>query len=198
MADFNGIQNVPPRETSSHDYRETLSAPKLFSLFTHISMIGFGGVLPSVFRVLVEKRKLLSASEFREVYAFAQILPGASICNLAVIIGYRHAGIRGAIASLAGMIIVPSLIVIFISMIYRQYGANLLWRNALSGMAAVAAGLIVAMGITMARTLATTWRNVLFAGLMFTGVALLRLPLITVLVVLAPLAVLVYRNEGKS
>lgn len=178
--------------------RRTLSAQELFWLFTHMSMIGFGGVLPWVYRILVENRKLLSAAEFREVFAFAQILPGPTICNLAVIVGYRHAGIRGAIASLIGMIVAPSLIVILLGMLYRHYGGSPMLRNALSGMAAVAAGLVVAMAIKMARTLPATWRNVLFAGLMFAGVALMHWPLLAVLLVLAPLAILAHRNKGKS
>jgi chromate transporter len=197
------ISNNIPQELQRSDdpppaISRRLTAKELFWLFTHMSMIGFGGVLPWVYRILVENKKILSPPEFRELFAFAQILPGPTICNLAVIIGYRHAGIRGAAASLIGMIVAPSLIVVVLGMAYQHFGANPMLRNALSGMAAVAAGLVVAMAIKMARTLAPTWRNVLFAGLMFAGVALMHWPLLAVLLVLAPLAILAFRMKGKS
>ncbi|QRX80846.1 chromate transporter [Glaciimonas sp. PAMC28666] len=174
-------------------------SPKaLFWLFTHMSMLGFGGVLPWAYRILVENKKILTPPEFQELFAFSQILPGPSICNLAVILGYRHAGTRGAAASLIGVIVPPSLIVILLGMLYGHYGANPVIGHALNGMAVVAAGLIVAMAVKMAMTLSVTWRNMVFAALMFGGVALMHWPLLLVLLVLAPLAIIAYQFKGKS
>jgi chromate transporter len=169
-----------------------LSPTQLFLLFTQTSLVGFGGVLPWVYRILVERRKVLSRRELGELLAFAQILPGPTICNLSVIIGHRHAGLVGGVAALAGMIMAPLAIVITLGIAYRHYGDLLPVRHALAGMSAVAAGLVGAMALKMARDLPRRWKNAIFAGLMFAGVAVMRWPLLAVISVLVPLSLLTF------
>ncbi len=161
---------------------------QLFMLFTQTAILGFGGVLPWAYLFLVERRKVLSKLEFSELLAFAQILPGPTICNLAVIVGHRNAGLVGAMTALAGMIAAPLVIVTTLGVAYRHFGDLAPVKHALAGMSAVAAGLVVAMALKMARELPRLWKNVIFAGLMFAGVGLMRWPLLAVIGVLAPLA----------
>ena len=172
-----------------------LTPVQLFALFTQMTLLGFGGVLPWAYRILVERRQILEKDEFRELLAFAQILPGPTICNLAVIIGYRHAGIHGGIAALSGMILAPFVLVIMLGLAYRHYGDLRPVRHALAGMSAVAAGLIVAMALKMLRDLPRRRKNALLLVLAFAGIALLRWPLLTVIGVLAPLALAVFWTE---
>ena len=172
-----------------------LTPVQLFVLFTQMTLLGFGGVLPWAYRILVERRQILEKGEFRELLAFAQILPGPTICNLAVIIGYRHAGIHGGIAALSGMILSPFVLVIMLGLAYRHYGDLLPVRHALAGMSAVAAGLIVAMALKMLRDLPRRRKNALLLVLAFAGIALLRWPLLTVIGLLAPLALAVFWTE---
>ena len=172
-----------------------LTPVQLFVLFTQMTLLGFGGVLPWAYRILVERRQILEKGEFRELLAFAQILPGPTICNLAVIIGYRHAGIHGGIAALSGMILAPFVLVIMLGLAYRHYGDLLPVRHALAGMSAVAAGLIVAMALKMLRDLPRRRKNALLLVLAFAGIALLRWPLLTVIGLLAPLALAVFWTE---
>lgn len=172
-----------------------LSPTQLFLLFTHMTLLGFGGVLPWAYRILVERRQILEKAEFRELLAFAQILPGPTICNLSVIIGYRHAGIVGGIAALSGMILAPFALVIMFGLAYRHYGDFPMVRHALAGMSAVAAGLIVAMALKMTRDLPRRHKNTLLLILAFIGIALLRWPLLMVIGILAPLALVVFWTE---
>lgn len=176
---------------------EGLSPSRLFMLFTQMSLLGFGGVLPWAYRILVERRQVLSPLEFRELLAFAQILPGPTICNLSVIIGHRNAGLVGAMTALAGMIAAPLAIVITLGIAYRHYGDLAPVRHALAGMSAVAAGLVGAMALKMARDLPRLWKNAIFTGLVFGGVAVMRWPLLAVIGVLVPLA-LVSFSKGIS
>ena len=62
-------------------------------------------------------------------------------------------------------------------------------QQALTGMSAVAAGLVVATGLKMAAALPRRWRPWLFAALALAGVGVLRFPLFGVLGVLGPVAV---------
>lgn len=188
---------------------------QLFVAFSALALSGFGGVLPFAYRALVEQRKWLDAREFASLLAIAQVMPGPTICNLAVMIGQRYAGFAGACAALAGMVLGPACIVIALGIAWQRYGALPAVRHALSGMSAVAIGLIFATAVKMGVALfqveasgsttstaaaagSTTgssyWTGrrliqVALCALGFIGVGLFRWPLAAVVAGLAPIAV---------
>jgi chromate transporter len=127
-----------------------VTAYGLFWAFSRIALSGFGGVLPFAYRGLVEKQGWLSPAEFAEFLGLSQMLPGPTICNIALMVGHKYGGTRGALAALAGMIAFPFLLVIALGAMYQRFGDLAAVRDALRGMAAVAAGLILATAIKMA------------------------------------------------
>ncbi|CAN5238361.1 chromate transporter [soil metagenome] len=173
-----------------------LSALALFVAFTKISLTGFGGVLPFAYRGLVERRRWLTDREFSEHLAFAQILPGPTICNMSIMIGWRYCGLAGAIASFSGMLAAPTVLVILLGLFYASVASHPLVQHALTGMSAVAAGLVIATAVKMGLGLLRTERTAEerssaagFTGLAFAGVGLLQWPLIFVALGLAPFSV---------
>ncbi|MFZ6757926.1 chromate transporter [Undibacterium sp. Ji50W] len=130
-----------------------LSAMRLFFAFSKIALTGFGGVMPFAYRALVEQYRWLSAEEFARYLALSQVLPGPTICNVALMIGKRHAGIAGALAAMAGLIIAPFLLVITLGVAYQRFGQLAMVQDALTGMTAVAAGLVLATAVKMAMQL---------------------------------------------
>lgn len=121
----------------------------LFLSFTVLALQGFGGVLAVVQRELVERKRWLTHEEFVEEWAVAQIMPGPNVVNLALIIGGRYFGLPGALASLAGMLTLPMLVVLSLAMLHSHYAAHPGVAGALRGMAAVSAGLIAATGLKL-------------------------------------------------
>ena len=164
---------------------------ELFLGFLAISLSGFGGVLPWARRMLVERRQWLNEREFAEALALCQFLPGPNIVNLSVIVGSRFRGVPGALAAFAGLVGVPLLIMMACGALYSRYGELETLRGALAGLAAGAAGLIVAMAMKMAMPLVREWQWAppLFALAGFAAVGLFRLPLYWVVLVLAPLSI---------
>lgn len=171
---------------------------ELFLVFSKLALHGFGGVLPWAQRVLVEERRWLSREDFVEMLAFGQLMPGPNVCNLALIAGDRWFGWRGAVTALAGMLLFPAIVVLAIAIGYRHF-SELEWlQRAVTGMAAVAAGLLLATALRLAQGWFTggRWPWLLLGLAAFSGVAMLRLPLAGVLAVLLPLAVgLAWRAE---
>ena len=165
------------------------SARDVFLAFAQISISGFGGVLFWARRVLVEQRRWLTEKEFVELLALGQILPGPNIFNVSVMLGDRYAGLGGVFAAMAGFMGVPFLIVTGFAVLYQRYGNLAVVQQALAGMSAAAVGLLIANGIRMTMTLPRHWRAWAFVALAFACVGVLRLPLIGVLAVLAPLGV---------
>ena len=136
-------------------------------------------------RVLCEQRRWLTREEFIEILAVGQVLPGPNVCNVALMVGDRFLGWRGAFAALAGMMVVPLVIVLVLTAVYSQYALHPAVAGALKGMGAVAAGLIVGTGLKLAAALRVNPMGIPFcivlAVLAFAGVALLRWPLVWVL-----------------
>ena len=161
------------------------SLTDLFVSFTLLALQGFGGVLAVVQRELVEKKRWLTREEFVEEWAVAQIMPGPNVINLALMIGQRYFGLRGALAALAGMLTVPLVVVLLLAMVYAQFAGHPGVAGALRGMGAVAAGLIAATGLKLLGALKQHPLGlpvcIALALACFAGVALLRLPLAYVL-----------------
>ena len=114
-------------------------------------MSGFGGVLPWARRTLVEKDKILSSEEFSAILGICQIVPGPNIVNLAVCIGSRFGGARGAIAAVLGLTLGPICIVMLLALLYEHYSYLDSVRGILRGISAVGVGLIASTGLKMMR-----------------------------------------------
>ena len=162
---------------------------ELFLRFTQVSVSGFGGVGPWAQRMLVEERRWLSAEEFTDMMSLCQFLPGPNIVNVAVCVGARFHGARGALAAFAGLMGAPFAIVLGLGVLYTQYGDLPAVASAFRGISAAAAGFIVAMGLKMAASKRLRSAMALFAVVAFISIALVRVPLGLFLIVVAPLSV---------
>lgn len=177
---------TPVTEPLAPDERRIPRDPAdLFWSFTGLALQGFGGVLVIVQRVLVEQKRWLSQTDFIELWAVAQVLPGPNIVNLAMIIGNRYFGWRGSLAAVTGVLTFPMLVVLCLAALYGQFAHYSAVAGALRGMAAVSAGMIMGTGVRLAFSLGG---NVLGAPLCaiicastFGLVALLHWPQIWVL-----------------
>jgi chromate transporter len=170
----------PPAATAS-DRPRPKSPRDLFVSCTWLALQGFGGVLAIVQREMVEKKRWLTPDEFLEDWAVAQVLPGPNVINLALMIGDRHFGLRGAIAAVAGMLTVPLAVILALAVLYAHYAGNPQVAGALRGMGAVAGGLIAATGIKLIPQLrrhplgfATC---LVLVALVFAAIAFARIPL---------------------
>ncbi|MGE0724899.1 MAG: chromate transporter [Alphaproteobacteria bacterium] len=165
-------------------------APTLWQLFTAfggIALAGFGGVLPWARRMLVERRRWLTGTEFTDVLGLCQFLPGPNVINVSIAVGARFHGVRGALAAFLGLVSGPVALMMIFGALYQRYGAVGPIQGAFAGVAAAAAGLVVAMAGRMALPVmrARPRHAVPFALAAFVAIGLLRWPMAWVLLVLA-------------
>jgi chromate transporter len=173
-----------PSDDSLLDRPGPASPAALFWAFTKLALQGFGGVLPVAQRELVERLRWLSREQFLDMLSMAQVLPGPNVVNLALIIGDRFFGTRGAAAAVLGIIGAPLVLVVFLAALAAQ-GQHLAWlAAALRGMGVVAAGLILATAMKLALGLRNNaMGQALCAALVLTTVVMvgvLRWPLVAV------------------
>jgi len=173
------------------------SIGQIFAGFFGIGVIGFGGVLPLTRRMIVEQRRWMTGDEFTGVLGLCQFLPGGNVINLSAAVGLRFRGLPGAIAGLAGLMSAPFVIVLLLGLFYARFQEEPLVRRAFAGLAAAAAGLIVAMAIKIAAPLRRDLPAAAIALLCFVAIAWLRTPLLPTLLVMAPLGIALHWARAR-
>ena len=177
---------APPSCTPPRSLRE------LFWGFSMLSLQGFGGVMAVTQRELIERRRWMPLDEFLEDWAVAQVLPGPNVANLGVIIGDRCLGTRGALVCLLGLFLFPIIIVALLALAFTSLQHLPLVQGALKGMGLVVVALILTTAVKLAAALRTHVGGVPFcvlaAGATFVAIAVLRLPLVWVLLVVGSLS----------
>ena len=165
------------------------SAFELFATFAGISLQSFGGALAFIERTVVRDKRWLDAREFVGLFAICQVLPGPTGVSFCVLLGDRFFGWRGALAALAGFLVVPSVLVVGIAALFLQYQQVAMVQGALHGMGAASVGLIVHTAARMSRTLRGERVAIAVALASFAAVALLRAPVGAVVLTLGAASV---------
>lgn len=164
--------------------------------FFSAGMMGFGGVLPLARRMIVEQRGWLSPAEFNDLLALCQFLPGPNICNMTIALGIRYQGVPGALAATAGLLAMPTGVVILLGTLYARYGGVPAVQHAFAGLAAAASGLVVSTALKIAWPIRTQALAVGIAAVVFIAIALLHTPLLPTMLVLAPISIVLRRRFG--
>jgi len=183
------MQGSPVSITTQREAVTGVSLKDLAFGFLKIGLLGFGGVAPMARHVIVEDRRWLSEKEYASVLGVGQVLPGANTINAAVMIGDRFQGPLGAITAVIALIAMPVCIVIGFAFLYARFSALPDVRAALSGSGSAAAGLIMGAALKMGRKINLNVLAVFWGLLAFIAAGLLRIPLVTVVVILAPLSI---------
>ena len=96
----------------------------LFLIFSRIGLFAIGGAysfLPLLEREVVENYNWMTKAEFLDVLGAARILPGAISVKYASYVGYKIAGIPGAITANIGNILGPTLLILLVFSLYTKY-----------------------------------------------------------------------------
>lgn len=110
---------------------------QLAALFLKLGAFAFGGPAAHIAMMndeVVEKRKWFTQSEFLDLMSFTNLIPGPNSTELAILIGYKQAGIKGLLIAGVAFITPALLIVILFTMFYMKYQSVPQLQNILSGM----------------------------------------------------------------
>jgi chromate transporter len=168
-----------------------VTLPALFVAALKISLygIGGGGGLVWARRIAVEERRWISEHDFADIVSLCQFMPGPNIVGIAVCIGTKLRGSIGAIAAVAGFLVIPWVIGFSIGVWYLQQAHHPFLQHILGGVAAAAAGLMIATGIRLLMPYRRRPAAVLFAVIAFGLMTFTKLPLLVVLFGLTPLSI---------
>ncbi len=126
---------------------------KLFTSTFMLSAFTFGGgyvIIPLMRKKFVDQLHWLEEEEMLDLTAIAQASPGALAVNASILIGYRIAGILGALVTVLGTVLPPLIILSVISVFYdffrNNWVVNLLLKGMAAGVVAVIFDVVLNMG----------------------------------------------------
>ena len=126
---------------------------KLFISTLYLSAFTFGGgyvIVTLMKKKFVDEYHWIQEDEMLDLVAIAQSSPGAIAVNGAIVVGYKLAGMIGAITAIIATIIPPFLIISLISVFYNAFRSSFLISQLLEGMQAGVGAVIAAVVYEMA------------------------------------------------
>jgi chromate transporter len=167
----------------------TITLGGLASCFLQIALSSFGGGLSAwTHRIVVERRRWMTDEEFLNALTIARLVPGPNQVNMAIYVGQRFRGLPGALAGLAGLLVVPLVLLGTAGWFYFHFHTLPELRAVLGGVVAAAAGLALSMGFKLLGGYLRDPAALAFGAAAFVGVDVLHVSLPLVVLILAPLA----------
>ena len=152
---------------------------ELYFAFFRTGIFTFGGglaMMPMLQKELIEKKGWLTEEDLIDYYAIGQSTPGIIAVNVATFVGFRQAGVIGAIVATLG-IISPSIIIITIlAGTINSISEYPRVQAALKGINVAVAALLTTVIIKFAKkTIKNVW-NVLYMLLAFVCIFWFKVP----------------------
>jgi chromate transporter len=126
----------------------------LFITFAKLALFNFGGgfVMISLIQGEILANDWLSLQEFNNVIAISQMTPGAIAINTATYVGFKIAGVLGALVTSLAIPIPSFFIVLILSPILLKYKEHGLNKMIFYGIRPIVVALIINAAVTVAHT----------------------------------------------
>lgn len=132
---------------------------KVLGLFLSIFKIGaftFGGgyaMIPLIEKEVVGNKGWITKEEFVDILVVSQSLPGALAINTSIFLGYKIAGLLGAIVALLAVILPSFFIILIIAVFFMQFRDNYYVNAAFKGITAAVPMLVLVGAISLSKGL---------------------------------------------
>ena len=150
----------------------------LFYAFAKVGILGFGGghsIIPLIQIEVVNNYKWLNSEEFTEALAMANSLPGPITVKMSVFTGYKVAGMTGAGASIAGLILPSLVLMLTLTVFYLKYKDLPAVKGLLKGVRPVVIALLILVTYNIFPSSINSLHTALIAVVAFCLVAFLNI-----------------------
>ena len=96
---------------------------QLFLTFAKIGLFTFGGgyaMISIIENICVERKKWITHDEMMEITVIAESTPGPIAINCATYVGYKMAGMTGAVLATLG-IVLPSFVILYLISMFLEH-----------------------------------------------------------------------------
>lgn len=117
-------------------------------------------MIPLIENDVVERNGWLKKDEFLDLLAVAQSAPGVFAVNMAVFVGYKLRGKRGALAASFGCVLPSVVIILLIALFFRRFRHIEVVNNIFMGIRPVVVALIAVPVFNVAKSAKLGWSTV--------------------------------------
>ncbi len=113
--------------------------------FLQLGTLGFGGpvaLIGYMYRDLVETRKWITESDYKQGLSLAQLAPGPLAAQTAIYLGYVHYGIWGATLTGVAFVVPSFIMVVALGWAYVRYNGLIFMQAVFYGVGASVIGII--------------------------------------------------------
>ncbi len=142
-------------------------------VFARLTFVAFGGgigILPEMEKLVVGQHHWVTHQEFVDAYALSQVTPGPGML-MVVAIGFRAAGVPGAIVAGVAMFTPPAALTWFVADRWGRLSQRPFMLTIRATLAPVALGLLVSGSFTLLRLAVDGWLRALVAVAAFVALA---------------------------
>ena len=151
---------------------------EVFFSFAKIGIFTFGGgyaMISVIENCCVDKKKWITHDEMMDIAVIAESTPGPIAINCATFVGYKIAGVLGAVFSTLGVVLPSFVIILVISTILDDFLSVPLVANAFTGIKVGVSLLILNAGITMLKKMSSSVFARIILGVSFAIMMLVNL-----------------------
>jgi chromate transporter len=138
----------------------------LFFTFLKIGATSWGGfmaLISVIQKQIVDGDKKLENEILLEGISLASVLPGPMAFNVVTFVGYKLKGIRGALVSMAGIVLPSFLLMLALSFLYLKYGNIPSFTRFFAGVLPAVAAIIISVAFALAKKNLTDMPQILIA-----------------------------------
>jgi chromate transporter len=131
-----------------------------FGLMSLFAVGGGNAALPEIHRIAVDVRHWMSDTQFADVFAISQLSPGPNVL-IVTLIGYRVAGIAGALVATLAMCGPTAMLAYFVSRFLNRSSQSAWPAIIQAALVPLSIGLMSASGLILVETSDRSWMAVL-------------------------------------
>lgn len=174
---------------------------EIFLTFFKVGSFTIGGgyaMLPIIQQEVVDKKKWLGEEEFLDSIAVTNSLPGPLAINCATFVGYRTAGLPGAVSAALGAVMPSFLIILIIATFFGSIKDNAVVQDIFAGIRPAVVALIAYALVKLVKSMGINFINVSIGIAALALILLLDFHPIITIIIFGSTGFFLFRKEEKQ
>ena len=151
---------------------------RIFIAFAKVGLFGYGGgpsMIPLMQEEVVDAHRWLSTEEFVDALAMGNALPGPIATKMSLYVGYKLAGMPGALAGLMGVVVPSAALMLVLALFFFQFKDHPKVQATLIAVRPAVVALLALVVYDIFPKSVKGWDTALIAGVTFIAVAFLKI-----------------------
>lgn len=168
---------------------------KLLLSFLKIGAFSFGGgyaVITFIQKEIIENNAWISAKDFVDIVAVAEMTPGPIAVNSSTFVGYKIGGLLGSAIATIGVVLIPFMVTTIVAIYFDKFKHLEGVKWSLKGIRPAVVGLIAAACFKIGRISFPDSKSIIIGILIFIGVYKFKLNPIVAIIISGVLGILFY------